>query len=200
MTEVKERWGTSRTHWHHWAFLPSTFTLKLRGPGQPNLTWFFPTAAVEYILRTSSAKIKSKAPMLTVGHEAVACGGSLPGCEASLPQTFSWWPLPWAAALFVEAGRGRAPLGQSEDLDLLQNWGESLICTQDGPRSERGLLLLSYFLLSSCSCPPPSPLCWGPLPCSSLLSPRALLGPQNCQFFFFLWFSATFGVAVSRSP
>lgn len=42
------------------------------------------------------------------------------------------------AALFVEAGTGRAPLGQSEDLDLLQNWGESLICTQNGSEKLAG--------------------------------------------------------------
>lgn len=45
-------------------------------------------AAMEYSLQTSSAKIKSKTPMLAVGRQAVARGGSLPGCESSLPQIF----------------------------------------------------------------------------------------------------------------
>ena len=60
--------------------------------------------------------------------------------------------------MFVKAGRGRGPLGQSEDLELLQKWGESLICTQSGskeklPGPPPSVLLFPAFLLQLPSSP-----------------------------------------------
>ena len=65
---------------------------------------------MEYTLQTSSAKIKSKTPMLAVGRQAVARGGSLPGCESSLPQIFMV-ALALSGSRVCEGRQGARPPG-----------------------------------------------------------------------------------------
>lgn len=148
--------------------------------------------------------IKSRSTTLAVGPHAVTHGGSIPGCEFSLPRHFhdgscpEWQPCSCRQMVgdFLRAGRGTGPDLGAELGNIPHLHAEWLRAVSGAPSS---VLVLPAFL-HTCPAPPPA--------LSAVVSALLFRPPVPVPFasqraascLFLLQVSAALGVPASSPP